>query len=60
MVKLPSIQIGRPKISQRMPRITPRTPRLTSRPKLSKGELYVGRGMVSRHYFRGAKRRRIY
>jgi hypothetical protein len=53
-IKLPPTQIGRPRISQRMPRITPKAPRLR------KGELYVGRGMISRHYFRGAKRKKIY
>jgi len=43
------------------PRITPKMPRITQRaPKLGKNEVYMGRGMVSRRYFRGAKRRRLY
>jgi len=45
-----------PRISSRMPRITPRMPRITpARPSLPKGDIYVGRGMYSRHPFRGAK-----
>jgi hypothetical protein len=60
-VKLPLIQIGRPRISQHVPSITPKTPRISHRtPKLGKNELYVGRGMYSRHHFRGANKRRLY
>ncbi len=43
----------RPRIATLRPRISHKTP------KLSKNELFVGRGMVSRRYFKGAKRRRI-
>jgi putative transposase len=47
------------RLSSPTPRITPKTPRISHTPKLRKNELFVGRGMVSRHYFRGAKRRRV-
>jgi transposase-like protein len=41
-------------------RITKPTPRISHKPpKLRKNELYFGKGVVSRHYFRGAKRRRL-
>lgn len=40
-------------------RITPKPPRVTSpRPRISKGDFYVGRGLVSRHPFSGGKPKR--
>ena len=35
-------------------------PKLPKPPRLRKNEFYAGKGMASRHYFRGAKRRRLY
>ena len=40
--------------------ISPKSPRITPKPpRLSGNEVYVGHGMVSRHHFRGAKRKRL-
>jgi len=48
-------------ISPKPPRIKPPTPRITRKPpRLSGNEVYEGRGMISRHPFRGAKRGRSY
>ena len=42
------------------PRITPKMKPISRRlPKLGKNEIYSGRGVVSRRYFKGAKRRRL-
>jgi len=50
-----------PRLTPKLPRITSRTPRITPKvPRLGRNEIYVGRGMFSRHPFRGAKRRRLY
>jgi hypothetical protein len=49
-----------PRFTPKIPRITPRTPPITRRhPRLRGNDVYVGGGMVSRRYFRGAKRRKI-
>jgi putative transposase len=55
-IRLPETHIGRPKRI----RITPKTPRITPpTPKLS-DSIYISKsGAMSRHYFRGAKRRRL-
>jgi len=39
--------------------VTTDTPRKPKIPRLRKGEVFAGRGMVSKRYFRGAKRRRL-
>lgn len=50
-LKLPKVNIGRPRIRTR---ITPPTPRISQ--KFPRGGLYAGKGMMSRHYFKGARR----
>ncbi|MBI4379180.1 MAG: DDE-type integrase/transposase/recombinase [Nitrospinae bacterium] len=58
-VKLPTIQVGRPRLSKRRLRITEPMPRITPKsPKLPKGDYYAGRGMISRHPFSGGRARR--
>ncbi len=54
---LPITQIGRPRkirLSSPRPLITPK------RPLISKDSVFEGGGMISRHPFRGGKRRRVY
>lgn len=62
---LPRTHIGRPtrvRISNTMPKIAPKMPHISPNkpPRLGKNELYAGGGMVSRRYFKGARRRRLY
>ncbi|MFC2007708.1 IS6 family transposase [Chloroflexota bacterium] len=59
-MRMQETHIGRPKkrvrASQRTPQITPLTPRITpKKPRLSRGDYYVGKGMISRHPFSGGK-----
>lgn len=61
-VEIHGFKAGRPRIrfTQPMPLITPKTPRISHKPPRLKGnEVYEGGGMLSRHYFRGAKRRKL-
>ncbi|MBI3931066.1 MAG: IS1/IS6 family transposase [Chloroflexi bacterium] len=54
-VKLPIIQVGRPRrnrISQLTSKVTPKPPRF------AKGDYYTGKGMISRHPFKGGRARR--
>ena len=44
----PILRLHHPKLTQPKP------------PKLRNGEVFAGRGMMSKHYFRGAKKRRVY
>lgn len=58
----PILQLHHPRpITPRPPRITAKPPRISHRsPRLRGNEIYERDSMVSRHYFRGAKRRRLY
>jgi len=39
--------------------VTIGTPKPPKTPRLRRGEVFAGRGIISRRYFRGAKRRRL-
>jgi len=62
LIKPVRISSSMPRITPKTLRITPKVPRISPKlPKLGGNEVYVSRsGAISRHYFRGAKRRRLY
>jgi hypothetical protein len=54
-LKVLETHIGRPRLGQGQPK-----PKITKVRRLPKEGIFVGKGMMSRHYFKGAKRiRRI-
>lgn len=55
--KTPKVRI--PKQRTILPKVAVGRPKKRTRSKMPVGEIYEGKGKISRHYFKGAKRRRV-